>query len=264
MIERTERWLRELFNYRFMFRELVARELKGRYRNTLIGYLWHLVNPISMVLIFMLVFSSVFGRTIDDYWIYLCSGMFPWHLFSSALNSGCHSIIGNAEMVKKMYFPRDVLVYSTIASSLINFTISYIIVITLVLLSGHGFDILALIALPFVVALLTVFSTGWALALSAATVYVRDVAYGVGIVTMLWIWVTPILYMMDSSRGAMLEWVLRINPLTYFIECFHSILYDGVLPHAGDILVCSILAAASFIIGITVFKRLERGFSERL
>jgi len=254
--------LKEIYGYRHMFFGLVKKDFKGHYRNSALGYLWHLITPLSMLLVFIVVFTAILGKGIESYWIYLSVGIFPWTLFSSSLSESTGSIVREAGIVTKMNFPREILVLTAVTTNLINFVISYSILTVAIVISGHALNAFSLLLIPVVIILEIIFAIGLGLFFSALNVYHRDVSHGVGILTLLWMWVTPIIYM--SNIDSLLSTINSLNPMTYFIESLHKILYWGDWPDPMHILACTIFAFTSLIVGMMVFKKLERGFSERL
>ena len=253
---------KELYRFRHMFYGLVKKDFKGQYRNSVLGYLWHLITPLSMIIVFVVVFSVLLGRSIESYWIYMSAGMFPWTLFSSSLNTSTNCIVRNHGMVNKMYFPREILVMSTVTINLISFVISYSILTVAIFISGHGLNALILTILPVIIILEVLFTIGLGLIMSALNVYHRDISHGVGIVMFMLMWLTPIVYM--RSTDSLLNLLNSINPMTYFIEIFHDIMYFNVWPNPFYIALCAVFAFTIFLVGMMVFKKLERGFSERL
>jgi len=254
---------KELYSFRHMFFGLVKKDFKGRYRNSVFGYLWHLITPLSMIIVFVIVFSAILGKNIESYWIYLSVGLFPWTFFSSSLNLSTDCIVRNSHMVNKMYFPREILIMSSVTTNLISLIISYSMLIVAIVISGHGINAIALLIVPIVLILEVVFVTGLGLIMSALNVYYRDISHGVGILTFLWMWVTPIMYTMDST-DSLLGFVNHINPMTYFIEIFHDIMYFGTYPEMQYLIICTVLAVIAVFVGMIMFKKLEHGFSERL
>lgn len=262
-VQRVVDYIKEIYQFRYLIRSLVKRDFKGNYRHSFLGYLWHVITPAAMIVIYMIVFSTVFGREIDNYWLYLCSGIFPWHFFISSLGSGTNCMVTHAGMIQKMYFPREALIYANAITNLITFLISYVLVIVLMILTGCHINIWSLLIVPVIIFFESVFVIGLTLALSSIDVYVRDVSHAIRLITMLWVWVTPVMYLSSINNGA-LQTILWVNPMTYFIESFHSCVYYGQIPTLEMISISFLLAAAAFVAGILIFKRLERGFAERL
>ena len=252
-----------------MFFELVKKDFKGKYRNSVLGYLWHIINPLSTIIVFGIVFTTIItGRAIEDYWIYLPIGMLAWSFFAASLEHSTNCLVRNHNLVNKMYFPREILVFSSVVTNLIVFLISYCILIAIIPignvlnLSAVELNPIVFPLIPVIILLETIFVIGLGLMLSALNVYRRDVSYGVGIIVFLWMWLTPIIYI--RGRTSLLDVINQYNPMTYFIESFHSLLYYGTFPALLDFLLCVVMAFVALAAGLLIFKRLEPRFSEKL
>lgn len=260
---RFMRDMREIYEYRSIIRALVSKNLFGRYRNSVLGFGWHFVTPIVMMVVYYVVFTQVRVSPIDDFWIYIGSGIFPFTFMMSNLAGGAGAIVGNSGMVKKMYFPREIIVISQIVSGFITMLIGYAAVLAVVVLSGYHISWSAFLVMPLVLLLMVVFTMGYTFLFSSLTVYARDVQYVLGSVTMVFYFMTPMYFTADSVSG-ILGSVIWLNPFTYFVESCHSIVYYGVMPEPGIMMVSAMVSAITFIVGLAVFRRLKRGFAERL
>lgn len=242
---------------------LISNSFRGRYSNSFFGYLWHIINPVIQIMIYYVVFSQIMGRDIEEYWVYLSVGVFSYNYFSNALNSGTGAITSQRGMVTKMSFPREILVFSAVGVSLITFIISYFLLIILIGISGAISNPWTLLLVPFVIIIETMFVSGLSLASSALNVYYRDVSYGIHILTMMLMFLTPIFYM-GSMGSKILEAVQTINPICYYIEAFHDLIYFGTVPDIISICVGVMYAILAFLVGLLIFKTLEKGFAEKL
>lgn len=256
--------MRELYDFRGMVRNLVKREIRGRYKGSVLGFLWNFITPLVQILVYILVFTSIFKPGIDNYAIYLTVGMIAWILFSESITDSSGTMVANSDLLKKIYFPRSVLPLSIIFSKVVNYLITLAILFIIIAVTGFGVNWVALLTLPLVLILFLVFIMGLGLALSALNVYFRDVQYIVTVVLMAWIWLTPIMYVRDSIDNALLNAILTINPMTYFIQLFQDVLYWQAVPGITTWLICLGLALASIILGSLVFKHLEKDFAEVL
>ena len=253
----------ELFEHRYLLIGLIKSNLKGKYNNSALGILWHIINPVMQIVVYALVFSIIFGRTIENYWAYLSIGVFAYNFFSTSLNSGTNSFVSQRGMVTKMYFPREILVYSNILVNLTTFSISYVILIVILATFGLIPNMWYIVIVPVVIMLEAIFTTGLVLVTSALNVVYRDMSYGMPILTMLLMFMTPIVYMADMMSSTM-NTILMINPMTYYVEMFHGILYSGTLPGTSYVIMCVVLALAAFIVGHAIFKKLEPKIPEKL
>ena len=252
-----------VYRYRHLLYSMVARNLKGRYKSSYLGFAWHFITPAILIIIFYVVFTGIRAVPIDDYWVYLCIGMFPFTFFQTNLSSGSDCLVSNSGTIKKMYFPREIVVFAQIISTFITFIIAYSVIIVLMLLSGIQIGAFAILYLPLILLLSVIFATGYVLMLSALTVFVRDVHHFVDAIARLLFFVTPIFYLTSEVSGV-LEKVIWSNPFTYFIESYHNILYQGVVPELFQIGVCALLSIVAFVIGVAVFSKLKGRFVEAL
>ena len=170
---------------------------------------------------------------------------------------------GNAGMVKKMYFPREILVLSHVLSTFIVMILGYVAVLIVVAVSGYPLDLKSLLLLPIILILSAAFVTGYVFLFSALNVYVRDVQYVLGSITMIFFFMTPMYFPADSVSG-ILGRIIWFNPFTYFIEAYHNLIYYGTVPELKILVMCVSLPIISLMIGWSVFRRLRRGFAERL
>lgn len=254
---------REVYNYRSLLYSMVARNLKGKYKSSYLGFGWHFVTPAILIVVFYIVFTGVMQREIDHYWVYLCVGMFPFTFFQSNLGAGAGCVVSNAGTIKKMYFPREIVVFSQIISTFITLLIAYSVVIVLMLLSGYPFNIGALAFLPIILVLSVLFATGYVLFFSALTVFVRDVQFFIEATARILFWVTPIFYLASDVMG-ILSYIMKFNPFAYFIGIFHDTLYFGNVPGLLEMGVCLIISITAFVIGLIVFNKLKGKFAEEL
>jgi ABC-type polysaccharide/polyol phosphate export permease len=252
-----------LLQYRSIYVMMVKNDLKGRFRYTVLGYFWHLINPLSQIVIYYLIFTVIFGRDIPNYWVYICTGMFAFSFFLQSSAGCCNAIVGNTRMVTKMAMARELLVAYKVTTNLITLSISYILLAILILITGVGVTVYILYV-PLIVIMLTVFCTGMAFALSAITVYLRDVANATNILFGCMLFALPILYIASQRASDFIELFWAVNPMYYFIETIHDAFYWGVAPDLFQIGVCALVAIVTFIFGLGIFKKLEPGFAERL
>lgn len=249
-------------SYVNIFSALVFKNLFGRYKNSLLGFGWNFITPMIMMLIYYVVFTGIRQGSLPNFWIFLASGLFPFHFMVSNLIGGSNIIVGNVGMIKKMYFPREIIVYAQVFSSFIIMIIGYAIVLIAILLSGNSLSVNAFMILPLFVTVFF-FVTGYALIISALTVYVRDLQHFLSSINIVFFFVTPMYFTVDSVTG-ILSTIVWFNPFTYYVESFHQIIYFGNIPDIPILLMCIVLAIVSLILGHVIFGKLKRGFAERL
>lgn len=255
--------IREIYESRNILRSLVHKNLFGRYRNSALGFGWHFVMPIVMLLVYHVVFTEIRSSPIDDFWVYVAAGIFPFNFMVSNLTGGAGAVVGNSGMVKKMYFPREILVLAHVISNFIVMAIGYAAVVAVIAVAGYPLEWLPLLLLPLIMVLMAVFTTGYVLVFSSLTVYVRDVQYVLNSIGMVFFFMTPMYFLADSVSG-ILGNIIWFNPFTYYVEAFHDMIYFGDIPGTRVMLGCLLLPLVSMVTGLAVFRRLKRGFAERL
>lgn len=255
--------LKELYAYREMIIGLVKKDLRGRYKGSVLGFLWTFVNPLLQLVVYTLVFSVIMKNNIEKYYIYLFVGLVPWIFFSTSVTSGSSSILASKDMVKKIYFPREVLPISVVTSNFVNMLFCFVIIFAALLVSGIGVKPVTLLYLPVIMLVEYLLSLGFALISSALTVYFRDLEYILGIISMAWMYVTPVLYPTDMVPDNYM-WILKVNPMTPIIVAYRDILYYKQAPELATLLQAFILGVAFCIIGHFIFGKLQKGFVEEM
>lgn len=253
---------KELYQYRELLKTNVQKEIRGKYKGSFLGVLWSFLNPLLMVLVYALVFPYIMRTNVDNYLVYLITGVIPWNFFTTCITTGCNCVWINGGIIKKVYFPREILPISVVAAGLINFLISCVIILLFVLFGGIGFSI-QLLWLPLIAIIQSALSLGLLFILSAINVYVRDIEYLVGFLLNLLFYATPILYTADMFPES-IRWVLYLNPMTTIIESYRNIFYYQQSPALTSLMIVFAVSFLILIIGYLIFKKLERGFAEEV
>ena len=254
---------KELYAYREMIYSLVRKELRGRYKGSVLGFMWTFINPLLQLAIYTVVFSIIMRNGIEKFYLYLFVALVPWIFFSSSLTGGSGSIIASQDMVKKIYFPREVLPIAYVTSAFVNMLFSFIVIFAVLIVTGVGFDFKAMLYLPLVMIVEYVMALGGAMLTSAFTVYLRDLEYILGIISMAWMYMTPVLYPVDLVPDRLLP-IFYLNPMTPVIIAYRDILYFKKVPEMETMLRGFLLGVVVLIIGYVVFRKLQRGFAEEL
>lgn len=254
--------LKDIFNYWEFLKTNVKKDIRGKYKGSFLGVLWSFINPLLSVLVYAIVFQYIMRFNIEHYLIYLISGIIPWTFFTTALNSGMNSILFNANIIKKVYFPRSILPISSVTSALINFLISCIIILLFTMFSGVGISIY-LIYLPIVVIIQYILCLGIVFILSAVEIYVKDIEHIINFFISMLFYVTPILYTPDAVPENM-QFLLKANPMSYIIESYHNIFYYKQSPDLYKLGIVFLISVLIFILGYNIFKRLQKGFAEEV
>lgn len=255
--------IKDIYTYKDMIYSLVRRELRGRYKGSVLGFLWTYINPLCQIIVYSAVFSVIFRVQIEKFYLYLTIGMMPWVFFNTSVQGGSTCIRAQSDMVKKIYFPREVIPISYVTSAFVNMLLSFIIVFFVVFIAGWGFNPLALLYLPLIMAIEYLLALGIAFIVSAVTVYFRDLEQIVGVLMMAWIYLTPIMYDVDYIPEQ-LRPLFFINPMTPVIIVYHDILYYRTAPNFSCLMQAGLVSLAIFVAGFLLFQRLDRNFAEEL
>lgn len=254
--------LKEIYKYRHMLVTLVKQDIDGRYKGSIFGFLWTLLNPLFMLVIYSVVFKFVFINNIDHYPIYLFIMLMPWNAFNSMIMNGSTCVSNNASIIKKVYFPREVLPLSVVISYTIQYCFSLIVTIIAILVSGVGLSFNALL-LPLIMLVQVTFAFGIILMISAANVYVRDVQYMMNPIMMIWMYASPILYSISMVPEKFLS-IYKLNPMVTILGGYKSILYDKTLPDFRALGIVFLVSLGLCVIGWLVFNKLQRRFAEEV
>lgn len=253
----------EIYTYREMIFSLVKRDLKGRYKGSMLGFFWTFLNPLLQLAVYTMVFSTIMRSGVKDYYLFLFVTLIPWIFFSTSLSGGASCILAQQNMVKKIYFPREVLPISYVTSQFVNMLLSFIVIFAVLLFSGYALRVEAILCLPLVMTVEYVLALGFTMIMSAVTVYVRDMEYILGILTMAWQFLTPVMYAIDQVPQEV-RWIFRINPMTYVITAYRDILYYGNIPKLETLAFASITGVVMLVAGWMIFSCLQRRFAEEL
>lgn len=264
--------LRELAQYRGLLWDLAINDMKVRYRSPYLGFLWALLTPLFTALIFKFVFSTILRGGVEHYpfFIYLMTAIFPWVFFASAVDAAAESIVSNQELIKKIYFPRQVIPVSVVLASLLNFIPAFLVMYFLMLCFGIKPSILIMIA-PVAILLQTILATGLALLLSSVYVVLRDVKYITQITLMAWFYLSPGIYSLTTvfNLSERLLGLYTLNPFTGLFSLYRVALLPGfanTLPAQVNAIWMytwtAFVCLTVFFIGIFVFKWLEPRFSD--
>jgi len=244
--------------YRFLLHQLVSRDFKTKYKRSVLGVLWSFLNPLLTMAVQYVIFSTIFKSNIPNFAVYLLIGIVFFSFFSEATSMGLMAIVGNSSLITKVYIPKYIFPVSRTLSSTINLVISMIPLLLVVLLTRSPITP-ALLLLPFSIICAIVFCTGMSFILSAAMVYFRDMQFLWGVVSMLWMYATPIFYP-ESILPQKYMFIFKMNPLYHFIHFSRTIIMEGVSPEPKAYLFCLIAAFVPLAIGAAVFKKTQDKF----
>ncbi len=255
--------VKEILMYIDMVKSLVKRDLRGKYKGSILGFLWTFINPLCQIIVYIIVFSVIVRTNLDKFYVYVITGMIPWFFFDVSLRQGAGCVRYQGDMVKKIYFPREVLPLACVTSNFVNMLFCFIIVFAVLIVSGVGISIKALFFLPMIMIVEYVLALGFALIVSAITVFFKDLEHIVTVFLMAWIYLTPILYSMDTMP-AKIVWIFKVNPMAHVIEAYHSVLYWKTMPTGKGFLYSTVFAFLILMIGECIFAKLNDNFAEEL
>ena len=261
----TYRASRELFN------NLALRELRSKYKRSFLGFAWSLANPLAMMLVYTLVFKYFLHIKPDPgvpsglnvFALFLLCALLPWNFFQLSVSTCIGSLTANESLIKKTYFPREVLPGATVGANLVFHLIEMGLLLVALLAFGNW---RAIVYLPFVVLLtllMSLFALGFGLMLSAFNVYFRDIQHFMGILFLVWLYLTPIIYPL-SYVPAHYQSLLKINPMTDASLCYRAAWYDGTTPGWLQLAYFAAWSVGMLAVGLIVFNRLEPGLAEEL
>ena len=261
--------IKKLFSYRELLFSLTKKELKVKYRGSVLGFFWSLLNPILTMLVYSFVFSIVLRAGIQEFAIFLICALLPFNFLSNSVNYGSGSIISNSNLVNKIYFPREILPLSLVFSNLVNFFFELIAIFIVLAFMGYKFY-LFLYILPVLIFIQFFLVVGMTLLVSALNVFFRDLQHLITIVMMVWFFGTPIIYPLSMVPERFQPYIKFINPMTIYAAYYRNIFYYVKYPEGGGFpSVLETLTAVGitfliFFIGYFVFKKLEPRFAEEI
>jgi ABC-2 type transport system permease protein/lipopolysaccharide transport system permease protein len=241
---------------------MVRQQITLRYRRTFFGYLWTLFNPLLMMSVAAVVFSTIFKMDLKTYAIFLFSGVIAFNLFSSCVTQSGQAFIGNEGLIKKIYIPKILFPLVISTTLLIDSLLMASSLFIIILLIG-GQVTIALLFIPFAYLLLFTFSFGLTLIFSVSAVYFRDLQHVIGIVMQALVFLSPVYYKPESMSGKV-AWIIELNPLTQFIDLFRSPIYQGVFPATHVVLQATLYACLSLMVGLWFFRKYEYRITFRL
>ncbi len=264
----------DVYRSRELLWNLTLRELRTKYRRSFLGWAWSMLNPLSQILIYGFVFGTLFNATaplgdpsgLDNFALYLLCGLLPWNFFGLITSLGLSAISVNSGLVRRVAFPREVLVFSNVLHACVQFSIEMVLLLIVMLIAGSPF----LPWLPLVIVtsiLLAIFATGLAMALSVLAVYFRDVSYLWAILIQVWFFATPIVYPPSLLEGEAPDWInniLKLNPMNGFVETYRRLLYDGAAPGWKTMLGLLTISLVSLALGWSIFVRMSRRLPEEV
>ncbi|NRF95750.1 ABC transporter permease [Paenibacillus frigoriresistens] len=253
-----EQYIKNFMRYTHLLKELVARDLKIKYRRSILGYFWSLLNPFLMMLVLTLIFSNLFKFDIPNYPMYLLSGQLLFTFFSEATSLAMTSIYSNASLLQKVYIPKYIFPLSKVCSSLINLLFSMGAIIIMLCITEVKVTV-TILMFPLPILYLFLFSLGMGMILSVIAVFFRDMLHIYSILLTAWMYFTPLFYPLNIVPDY-LKGVINYNPMYYYVEYFREIILYGTLPSAQLNLICCLTGVITLITGMFIFYKNQNKF----
>ena len=253
--------LKSIWEYRTMIYTLVHKDLRGRYQASVLGFLWTFIVPLCQLLVYTVVFSVILRSNIEKFYLYLFIALIPWNFFSACLTGGSSCILLQQNLVNKIYFPREVVPIAYVTSCFVNMLYCEIVVFAVCIFSGIHFSPLGLLCLPLVMLVEYILALGITMIMSAIDVYFRDLEHILGIMSMAWMFLTPIMYDISIVPES-LRPVFMLNPMTSVITAYRDIMYSGGVPKLETLGAAFGMGIFFLVLGFIIFGKLKRRFSE--
>lgn len=250
-------WI-EVIRYRELVRNLVSKQLKVRYKRSVLGLVWALLYPLLMMVVMNIVFSNIFQSSLPNFPVYLLSGIVLWNFFSQTTMDGANTILTNVNIIKKIYVPKGVFSVATVLSGLVHLALAVIPLLIIALVTGTRLTV-SLLFLPVSVMLVSVFILGVSLALATIAVFFNDILYIYQVLLIALMFLTPIFYPASIVPTRYVP-VLRLNPMYYFVECFRLPIYEGTIPAPEMVAFAALAALIALLAGWWLFSRNQNAF----
>ena len=256
------KFFKALYDYRELLKTSISKDVRGKYKNSVLGILWSFLNPLLQIAVYAIVFPLIMKSNLPNYTVFLCCGLIPWNFFSAAISRTSFTMVENGNLIKKVYFPREILPISVVTSEAINFIISTIIILAFVFGYGMGLSKF-LIFYPLVLLVQYVLLIGISFIVSSVTVYFRDLQHFIGIALQLLFYATPIVYA-PNTIPENFQWILKFNPMTYVINGYRDIFYYKQMPDLSSMAIVLVIGIIVCLLGYFIFSKLQRRFAEEL
>jgi len=256
-----------LSHHKNLLWQMVSREVKARYKQSVLGYFWVILNPLAQMLVMSFAFSLILriptaANEKIPYSIFLFTALLPWNLFSNSLSSAANSLVTNSSLITKVYFPRIILVLSTIVAKIIDYLFASTILIAYLAIYKIPISLNILWIIP-IFAIQQIFTLGLSLILSAANLIYRDIQYLLGLVLMLWMYITPVIYPVDMVP-AQFRFIYQLNPMSVIINAYRQSILSGSPPKFSSLAIAFFVSFIVLLLGLRYFKNQEKTFADNV
>jgi ABC-type polysaccharide/polyol phosphate export permease len=255
--------LAEIFRYRDLVIQIVRRDILTRYKRSVLGVAWTMLNPLGMMIVLSIAFSTAFGIKQEGYAAYVLSGLIAWNFFSQTTNAAISHLVWGGDLLRRIYVPRTVFAVSAVGTGLVNLMLSIVPLLIVIFVTGVSIEPIVIL-LPIPIVFLTLFSLGVGLLVSAIAVYFADVAEMYQIVLTAWMYLTPIIYPESILPPVYRVWIARLNPMYHLVLLFRKPIYEGAIPSIAEIVIPACISVAVLIIGWMIFTKRADEFAYRV
>ncbi len=253
---------KNLYQYRELLKTNVQKEVRGKYKNSFLGVLWSFLNPLLQICVYAIVFPLILKNNQPNYVIFLCVALIPWTFFTTCVQQSASTMIQNGNIIKKVYFPREILPISVVTSGMINFIISTVIIFAFLIIYHVGIT-KYIVFFPVILVVQYILQLGISFIVSSVTVYLRDLEHLIGVALQLLFYGTPIVYAAESIPEDF-KFIIQYNPMTYIINGYRNIFYDQTMPDLHALAILFVISILVCVVGYMIFKKLQKGFAEEL
>ena len=253
---------KDLYDYRELLKTNIKKEIRGKYKGSWLGVLWTFLNPLLMLAVYAFVFPYILRVNVENYTIFMIVALIPWTFFTTAVQTGTGCVVANGNILKKVYFPREIIPISITTSQLVNFLITCLIMFVFIIFSGVGFS-KHILLLPIIIIVQYVLTLAINFLLSAITVFVHDVDHFVSVALTLGFYANPIVYL-SSMLPAKFQWAMAVNPMAVMVEAYRAVLFYHEMPNFRLFGIWTVLSFVLLAVNYLIFKKLEKSFVEEL
>lgn len=253
----------ELFwDYRELLWNLSNREITQRYKQSILGYAWVIINPLAQLIVMSFVFDQILHVPSlgVPFIIFLSVALLPWNLFTQSLSTSSGALVGNSNLITKIYFPREILIYATIIAKIVDFGYSCIVLIFFLIIFKIPVTIY-FVWLPFIFLIQMILTVGLSLLVSAFNLFYRDIQYLLNLIILIWMYMTPIMYPIEVIP-VKYRFIMSLNPMAVIINAYRQVLLSNASPNMQSLSIAFFISMTIFVIGFLVFKKLEGEFAD--
>ncbi len=259
--------IKDIYKWRELLWQMVGREVKARYKQSILGYFWVILNPLAQMLVMSFAFSIIMRIPTNSasnipYSIFLFVALLPWNLFTGSLSSAAGAIVGAGGLVTKIYFPRTILVIATIVAKIIDFLFANIVLVIYMIIYNIPININILWVIP-IFFIQQIFTLGLSLFFAAANLLYRDIQYLLSMILLLWMYVTPVIFPADLVPERY-RFVFQINPMAVIINAYRQVILAGGVPKYSSLAIAIVVSLITLLIGFKYFKSREKIFADNI